>query len=152
MNQSHRCPCLLFVLLCALIALAGRAPLAEAADKPAAKDESIQLPKMTVKGEPVCSFGIGVIGTRDNDTRKIKRLYISTVSPGSTAEQKGLQEGDEILAINGEKVAGRDGEMKHGSWLFDLLVDQNPDQIIDIEAVVHVTRKITLRAAKMEKN
>ena len=33
--------------------------------------------------------------------------------------------------------------------LIRILIDQ---QIIDIEAVVHVTRKITLHAAKMEKN
>lgn len=115
-------------------------------EKPA-KEETIQLPKMTVKGEAVCSFGIGIVGSRDSQTRKIKRLFVSSVGIGSTADKLGLKRGDEILSINGVKVAGLDGEMKHGSWLFDLLVDQEPGTMIDLEMEIRTVKAVTLRAS-----
>lgn len=66
-------------------------------------EESVQLPKLMVKGTPVCSFGIGVICTRDPVTRKIRRVFISEVLAGFLADENGLKEGDEILMINGQK-------------------------------------------------
>lgn len=109
-------------------------------------EESIDLPKMTVKGTPVCSFGIGVVCTRDPTTRKIKRVFISEVIPGSLADENGLKEGDEILAINGRKVAGVDGDIKHGAWLFDQLADRAPGESIEVEVAVRTFKKVKLRA------
>jgi predicted metalloprotease with PDZ domain len=109
-------------------------------------EESINLPKMTVKGVPVCSFGIGVVCTRDPVTRKIKRVFISEVLPGSLADENGLKEGDEILAINGRKVAGVEGDIKRGAWLFDQLADREPGEKIDVEVAIRVIKRVTLRA------
>ena len=109
-------------------------------------EESINLPKMTVKGTPVCSFGIGVVCTRDLTTRKIKRIFISEVLSGSLADQDGLKEGDEILAINGRKVAGVQGDIKPGAWLFDQLADRAPGESIEVEVAVRVFKKVKLRA------
>ncbi len=115
---------------------------------PSHAEESINLPKMTVKGTPVCSFGIGIVCTRDPATRKIRRVFISEVLLGSRAEQDGLKEGDEILALNGRKVAGLEADVKHGAWLFDQLVDREPGESIDVEVAVRVVKKVTLRASR----
>jgi len=109
-------------------------------------EESVQLPKVTVKGTPVCSFGIGVVCTRDPDTRKIRRVFISEVLPGSLADENGLKEGDEILAINGQKLAGVEGDIKPGAWLFDQLADRAPGETITVEVAVRVLKKVRLRA------
>ena len=132
---------LLFALLCSVFLGAEVIP--------AQKEEPLVLPAFKLKGVPVCSFGIGIVGSRDPQTRAILRLVISEVSPGSAADQHGLKEGDEILAINGEKVRGMDGEMKHGSRLFDLLVNQPSHQTINLEVVVRTVTNVTLPATKI---
>jgi C-terminal processing protease CtpA/Prc len=122
------------------------APLLPAAEpaKPA-PEETIELPKFSVKGVPVCSYGIAIAGIRDQATRQIKRLFITDVSPDSTAARNGLREGDEIIAINGLKVAGMDGTMKPGSQLFDL-INQPEWREIKLEVIVHTTQTMTLKA------
>ncbi|MEO6995935.1 MAG: PDZ domain-containing protein [Lacunisphaera sp.] len=108
--------------------------------------ESIDRPKMTVKGTPVCSFGIGVVCTRDPATRKIRRIFISEVIPGSLASEDGLKQVDEILAINGRTVAGVEGDIKPGAWPFDQLADREAGETIDVEVAVRVIKKLTLLA------
>lgn len=101
---------------------------------------------MTVKGTPVCSFGIGVVCTRDPATRKIRRIFISEVIPGSLAAEDGLKQVDEILAINGRKVPGVEGDIKPGVWPFDQLADREAGETIDVEVAVRVIKKLTLLA------
>lgn len=144
LNSFFSCHTLLALIL--VLSGSGAATLRGEESQSSAKEESITLPKLSVKGEPVCSFGIGIVGTRDSKTKKIQRLFISVVVPGSTAEQRGLKVGDEILAINGRKVAGAEGEIKRGAWLFDQLADQEPGQTIDLEVAVRVVKQVTLRA------
>lgn len=148
MTSIRRLHCFSIFLLFVLIA-PQLIPTVRGAESAAqTKMESIQLPKLTVKGEAVCSFGFGVSFSRERETLKVKRVFISQVESGSAAEKRGLQVGDEIMAINGEKVAGMEGEIQRGKQFFDLLVDQEPGQTIDIEVVVRVTKKFTLSAAK----
>lgn len=113
---------------------------------PAKAEETVELPKMSVKGEAVCSFGIGVAAQREPGTKKIKRLFIDAVADDTDAARQGLQAGDEILAINGQKVAGMDGTMKPGAQLFDLLIDQRPGQTIALQVTVRTVRNLTLEA------
>lgn len=70
----------------------------------------------------------------------------TAVVPGSLADPDGLKEGDEILAIDGRKVAGVEGDIKPGAWLFDQLADREPGESIDVEVAVRVIKKLTLRA------
>lgn len=111
---------------------------------PAKIEETVELPKMAVKGEAICSYGIGLAAQREAGTRKIQRLFITAVADDSDAARLGLQPGDEILSINGHKVAGMDGSMKPGAELFDLVVDQHPGQTISVQVIVHSTRNLTL--------
>lgn len=136
----------LFLLLAVLVVPAFAPPARGAEPEEQPKMDSVQLPKFTVKGEAVCSFGFGVTFTRDPETLRVRRVLISKVSPGSAAEQRGLQVGDEIMAINGEKVAGMEGEIKRGKKLFDLLADREPGDTVDLDVTVRVAKKITLRA------
>jgi len=145
MNPPHPSPFRAAVLLGGW-ALLLPATLAAAQPEPPKTEETVELPKMTVKGEPVCSYGVAIAGIREPGTKKIKRLIISAVSEGSDAERLGLKPGDEILAINGQPVAGMDGMMKAGSQLFDLLVDQRFGQKISLEVAVRTVRKLTLQA------
>jgi C-terminal processing protease CtpA/Prc len=114
--------------------------------EPAKAVETVELPKMSVRGEAVCSYGIGVAAEREHGTKKIKRLFIYSVAEDSDAAQAGLKPGDEILSVNGHKVAGMDGTMKPGAELFDLLVDQPAGRSLALEVAVRTVRKVTLEA------
>ncbi len=127
------------------------APLLSGAEaSPPKPEDSIILPKYQVKGEAVCPFGIGVAGSREADTHRIKRLFITEVTVGSEAERLGLQAGDEILSINGRKVAGMDGTKQAGSELFELLVNQAPGQTVALEVIVHRVKNLNLTALPLD--
>ena len=124
--------------------------LSAAEPAPAKPEDSINLPKYQVKGEAVCAFGFGVGGTREPETHKIKRLFITAVTIGSEAERAGLQIGDEILSINGKKVDGMDGTREASSELFELLVNKTPGQTIALEVSVRAVKKINLTALPLD--
>lgn len=106
----------------------------------------MELPKLAIKGSPICSYGFGVSAFREPVTKKIKRLFVADVTDDSEAQRQGIQEGDEILSINGTKVAGMDGLMNPGSPLFNLLINQPPGQTIKFEIAVRVPRTFTLKS------
>lgn len=109
-------------------------------------EEIYELPKMEVKASMVCSFGIGIVVSLDKKTGAIRRVYVDSVAPGSDAESLGLVRGDEILVINGRKVAELKGGAKAGSELFDLLVNQPPGKKINLEVAVRMVRRVSLTA------
>lgn len=136
--------------LCVPMLLAVSCALPLRGGEPAAPlpDEKIELPKLAVKGTPICSYGIGVVGLREPGTKKIKRLFVEDVAENSPAQHAGIQDGDEILSINGLKVAGMDGYMKPGSQLFELLINQPPGRAIRLEVVIHNVQAVTLKAVQ----
>lgn len=73
-------------------------------------------------------------------------LYVDEVSPGSEADRTGLQRGDEILSINGRKIAGMKVGLKRDGGLFALLVDQPVGRMTDFEVAVRVVKKVVLSA------
>ena len=52
-------------------------------------------------------FGTGVQTDGFFLNPKLKQVRITTVAPGSPAQQAGLQPNDEIVSLNGQAVAGR---------------------------------------------
>lgn len=118
-------------------------PAAEPVANPA---EIITLPKFEVKGKIICSYGIGVVAVTSKKTGNITRLYVDEVQPGSPAARLGLQRGDEILSLNGIRIADLKGGTKPGSDLFDLLVNQPVGRMIDVEVTIRVVKKIVLTA------
>jgi C-terminal processing protease CtpA/Prc len=119
-------------------------PAAEPAVAPV--EESITLPKFEVRGNAICSYGIGIVATWDKKSQTIGHVYVDDVSAGSTAERIGLQRGDEILSINGKKISDMKGGMKRGSDLFELLVNQPAGRMVDLEVTMRVVKKIVLTA------
>ena len=113
------------------------------APAPAATEETTILPKLEVKGHALCSYGIGIIATWNEKTQRISHLYVDAVAPHSQADQIGLKRSDEILSLNGRKIADLKRGTKSGS---DLFVNQPVGQMIDVEVVVHVVKRIVLAA------
>jgi S1-C subfamily serine protease len=141
MNKNPRLgPATLMLLACLGPALRAAEP------GPAAVEANITLPKVQVQGNIICNFGFGIVATWDKKTQNIGRVYIEEVVPGSEAEQLGLQRGDEILAINGQRVAAMKGGMQRGSDLFELLGNQPVGRKIDVEVAVRVVKKVVLTA------
>lgn len=129
-----------------LLLLACLGPALRAAPPPVVAEDSVTLPKFEVKGNPLCCYGFGIIATWDKQTQSIGHIYIDEVRPGSDADELGLQRGDEILAINGRKIADMKGGVNRGSDLFALLVDQPVGRKIDVEVAVRVVKKVVLTA------
>lgn len=131
----------------AWLLLACLGPVVHAAKpEPAAADETVTLPKFEVKGNAICSYGIGIVATWSAKTQSITRLFIDEVAPGSIADQIGLKRGDEILSLNGKKITDMKGGMKRGSDLFELLVNQPRGRLIDVEVEVRTVKKVVLTA------
>ncbi|MDI1247670.1 MAG: PDZ domain-containing protein [Lacunisphaera sp.] len=141
MNKSplpRSAACLLLACLCP--ALCAAAPV------PIPVEESITLPKVQVQGNIICNFGFGLVATWDKKTQRIGHVYIEEVVPGSEAEKLGLQRGDEILAINGQRVADMKGGMQRGSDLFEVLGNQPVGRTIDVEVAVRIVKQVILTA------
>jgi len=109
-------------------------------------EENITLPKFEANGNAVCCYGFGIVVTWNNKAQHIERVFIDYVTPGSKAEKIGLKNGDEILSLNGIKVADMKGGTKRGSDLFEILVDQPVGRMIDVEVAVRVVKKYVLTA------
>lgn len=131
-----------------LVFLPGWSGATEPAAEASPEDPTYILPKLEVKTNLVCSFGIGIIAMWNRQTERITRVFINEVNEGSTADRLGLRRGDEILSINGKKIAEMKGGNKPGSDLFALLVDRPAGEEIDVEVAVRVVKRVTLPAAK----
>jgi len=113
---------------------------------PAPDEEIVRLPEMEVQTTAYCNFGFGIIVFGNNEAGTISRILIDDVLPDTAAAKYGLKSGDEILAVNGKRVAEMKGGMKGGSELFRLLVNRPPGERIDIEVVVRVVKRVSLTA------
>jgi C-terminal processing protease CtpA/Prc len=136
-----------FPALAGAVALLFLLPRGDAADPvPSTTLEPYELPKVEVKSAAICSFGIGVIADWNRNTQTVTHLYVESITPGSAAETLGLARGDEILSINGRKITAMKGGFKHGSDLFNLLVDQPPGREVKLEVAVRTVKRVTLSA------
>lgn len=67
-----------------------------------------------VVGRPVIGITVGVIPEEAAKQYKLPEgLYISNVSKGSDAEKQGIQTGDVLVSVNGEKVKETNDVLKH---------------------------------------
>jgi membrane-associated protease RseP (regulator of RpoE activity) len=128
------------------LAFSGRAGAADAPAQPKA-DEQLIMPKMVVQGIPICSFGISLKILGDVTTKKITRIFISEVISRSRAEFIGLRPGDEILAVNGLKIADLKGGMSRDGDIMQLFGNRKKGDAIDLKIAVRMVKDLTLFAA-----
>jgi C-terminal processing protease CtpA/Prc len=101
---------------------------------------------MVVQGNAICSFGISLKCLGDVATKKITRILISSVVEGSRAESLGLRAGDEILTVNGLKIAELKGGMSQGGDIMQLFVNRRKGDPLDLKVAVRVVKDMTLFA------
>jgi S1-C subfamily serine protease len=122
------------------------AALASEPEDPPTVPGVIHLPELEVKTTAYCNFGFGIVVFGDVKAGTISRVLIDEVKPDSAASRMGLQRGDEILSVNGMRVADMKGGMKGGSDLFRLLINRPAGVRIDVEVEVRVVKRVTLIA------
>jgi predicted metalloprotease with PDZ domain len=99
-----------------------------------------------IEGDPKAYIGISSRDAGD-------KLMISYVSPESPASDAGLDDGDEIVALNGYKVTStkltnRIGDMKDGDIAKFTIIRH--DKIRDIEVTVKTNQSTTYKIEKVE--
>lgn len=94
------------------------------------------------------SFGLGLLVYAHPETKRVDRMFIERVEPGSDAQKAGLQKGDEILQLDGAPVQGMDSLVTPDSALGRLLLDRQPDDALKFEVAILRTQEFTLRAQR----
>jgi membrane-associated protease RseP (regulator of RpoE activity) len=122
------------------------------ADEPteAHVDVPLVMPKVVVRDNALCSFGFSLKCLGDARTKKIDRILISEVRGGTRAAELGLRPGDEILSVNGVKVADLKGGMNRDGDIMQLFVNRRKGDAIDLEVEVRVVKGLTFYAAPSE--
>jgi S1-C subfamily serine protease len=132
---------LLLTLLC-VVSLPGKDPI-EPADR-----KVVVLEPLVIREKPIISYAIDITVYADPATKKVSRIFIARVLPGTDAEKAGLQAGDEIVSLGGTPVKELDARVAPDSALGRLFLNREPGEALDLEVVTHRTQKFTLRAQR----
>jgi len=101
-----------------------------------------------IQGKPETGFGLDLVAYADPETKRVDRMFIGRVWPGSDAEKAGLQVNDEILKLDDTPVQGMDSLVAPDSGLGRLLLNRQPGETLKFEAVALRTKEFTLRAQR----
>ena len=75
-------------------------------------------------------------------------IFITKVHPGTDADKAGLQEGDEIVKLDGEPVKGLDPRIVKDSPLGRILLNRTPGEALNLEVITHRKQELTLHAQR----
>lgn len=127
-------------------------PLSAGADQPAANPGAgqVTMPRMVVQDNAICSFGFSLKILGDAKAKKISRMFVSEVQEGTRADALGLKAGDEIISVNGIKVADLKGWLSRDGDVMQLFVNRKRGESIDLVVSVRVTKDFTFFATPAE--
>lgn len=108
----------------------------------------VVLEPLVIREKPIISYAIDITVYADPATRKVSRIFIARVLPGTDAEQAGLLAGDEIVGLGGTAVKELDARVAPDSALGRLFLNREPGETLDLEVITHRTQKFTLRAQR----
>jgi membrane-associated protease RseP (regulator of RpoE activity) len=131
-----------------LLLLAALAATALGQDSPpvTADGKTVVLAPFKVHGVPIMNFAIDIRIFIGPETKKVSKIVILEVKPHSDASVFGLQEGDEIVKIDGNPVEGMDPTVEINSQLGKILLNRTPGDQLRLEVQEHRTVHVTLRA------
>jgi hypothetical protein len=133
-------PGLLVLLLCA-IALGKEA-------QPPADDKVLKLDPMRIRENAIIAFAVDIVIYVEPATKVVTHIFITKVHPGTDADKAGLQEGDEIVKLDGEPVKGLDPRIVKDSPLGRILLNRAPGEPLNLEVITHRKQEVTLRAQR----
>lgn len=115
---------------------------------PPAKEKPIELEPMKIHEKPIIAFAVDIVIYTGTDNKAVTRIFITRVLPDTDAERAGLQQGDEILKLEGTPVKGMDPLVAAGSPLGRLLLNRPPGDTMRFEVFTRRVQDHTLRAIK----
>ncbi len=111
-----------------------------------ANSQVVVLEPMKISGSPIISFAIDIAVYRDPSSKKVNRIFITKVWPGTDAESANLQVGDEIVKIDGVAVKEFDAVVSVESSLGKIFLNRVPGSPLRLEVLTRKTEKVILRA------
>lgn len=95
----------------------------------------VVLKPFVVKDLPITCFGMSLCILADPATRKVGRLFVLQVQPGSEAATKGLSRGTEILAADDHDVASLAARFEPDSEFNHLFMNRQAGDRITLKIV-----------------
>jgi C-terminal processing protease CtpA/Prc len=108
------------------------------------QDHTLRAPH----GQDAGSFGLDLLVYAQPETKRVDRMFIGRVWPGSDAEKAGLRTNDEILKLDGAPVQGMVSPVTPDSALGRLLLNRKPGDALRFETAILRTQEFTLRAQR----
>jgi membrane-associated protease RseP (regulator of RpoE activity) len=133
-------PVLLVLLLCA-IALGKEA-------QPAVDEKVLRLDPIKIRENAIIDFAVDIVIYVEPETKEVTHIFITKVHPGTDADKAGLQEGDEIVKLDGKPVKGLDPRIIKDSPLGRILLNRTPGEPLNLEVITHRKQEVTLRAQR----
>jgi S1-C subfamily serine protease len=130
---------LLLALLCSTI-MSGKE------QAPPTGDKILVLDPIKIQGSPIISFAIDITVYADPETKKVNRIFVARVLPGTDAERAGLQVGDEIVKLDDMAVNEFDAVVSVETPLGKLLLNRKSGESLKLEVMARRAQKFTLRA------
>lgn len=135
-------------LLPVLLALLVLVPAFGKEAPPAADDTVLKLDPLKIHENAIIAFAVNIVIYVEPDTKKVTHIFITKVHPGTDADKAGLQEGDEIVKLDGEPVKGLDPRIVKDSPLGRILLNRPPGEPLNLEVITHRKQELTLRAQR----
>ena len=135
-------------LLPVLLALLVLVPAFGKEAPPAADDKVLKLDPLKIHENAIIAFAVNIVIYVEPETKKVTHIFITKVHPGTDADKAGLQEGDEIVKLDGEPVKGLDPRIVKDSPLGRILLNRTPGEPLNLEVITHRKQELTLRAQR----
>ena len=141
MDEGMKLPPVLLALLVLAPAFGKEAPAS-------VDDKLLKLEPLKIHDNSIIAFAIDIVIYVEPATKKVTHIFITKVHPDTDAAKAGLQEGDEIIKLDGAPVKALDPQIVKDSPLGHILLNRTPGEALNLEIITHRTQNITLQAQR----